>query len=259
MEFYQYVIAIVGSFLAGAINTLAGNGSVITLSLMTEMIGLPGNVANGTNRIGLFTQSAAGAFGFWQNGRLDFRRSWAFLVFTSIGAIIGALVAVKVSNEQFLSVFRFLMVFMLFVILFKPERWLRQTDPNLNLSLGLVIPMFLALGFYGGFIQMGMGIFFVAVMVLTARYSLVDSNAIKVTIVGIYTIIVILIFQYKGLIDWKIGALIAIGQTIGGYLTAVYASKNANAARWAHRILILAVVLSVIKMYNLHEWVISLF
>jgi len=259
MEFYQYVIAIVGSFFAGAINTLAGNGSVITLSLMTEMIGLPGNVANGTNRIGLFTQSAAGALGFWQHGRLDFRRSWAFLVFTSIGAIIGAIVAVKVSNEQFLSVFRFLMVFMLFVILFKPERWLRQTDPNLNLSLWIVIPMFLALGFYGGFIQMGMGIFFVAVMVLTARYSLVDSNAIKVTIVGIYTVIVILIFQSRGLIDWKIGALIAIGQTIGGYLTAVYASKNANAARWAHRILVLAVVLSVVKMYNLHQWVISLF
>lgn len=259
MEFYQYVIAIVGSFFAGAINTLAGNGSVITLSLMTEMIGLPGNIANGTNRIGLFTQSAAGAYGFWRHGRLDFRQSWAFLIFTSIGAIIGAIVAVKVSNEQFLSVFRFLMVFMLFVILFKPERWLRQTDPNLNLKLGLIIPMFLALGFYGGFIQMGMGIFFVAVMVLTVRYSLVDSNAIKVTIVGIYTVIVILIFQSKGLIDWRIGALIAIGQTIGGYVTAVYASKSANAALWAHRILVAAVVISVVKMYNLHEWVLGLF
>ncbi len=258
MEFYQYVIAIVGSFLAGAINTLAGNGSVITLSLMTEMIGLPGNLANGTNRVGLFTQSAAGAFGFWQHGRLDFRRSWAFLIFTSIGAIVGAIVAVKVSNEQFLSVFRFLMVFMLFVVLFKPERWLRATDATQQLSIWLIIPMFLALGFYGGFIQMGMGIFFVVVMVFTARYSLVDSNAIKVTIVSLYTIIVILIFQWQGLIDWKTGVLMAIGQTVGGYVTAVYASKNANAARWAHRILIAAILLSVIKMYNLHEWVLGI-
>jgi hypothetical protein len=149
------------------------------------------------------------------------------------------------------------MVFMLFVVLFKPERWLRQTDHTQQLSLGLVIPMFLALGFYGGFIQMGMGIFFVVVMVFSARYSLVDSNAIKVTIVGIYTIIVILIFQWQGLIDWKVGALIAIGQTIGGYVTAVYASKSANAARWAHRILVAAILLSVVKMYNLHEWVVG--
>ncbi len=259
MEFYQYVIAIVGSFLAGAINTLAGNGSVITLSLMTEMIGLPGNLANGTNRIGLFTQSVAGAYGFWRHGKLDFRRSWAFLVFTSIGAIIGAVVAVSVSNEQFLGVFKFLMIFMLFAILFKPERWLQQTDPNIQLSLWAVIPIFLALGFYGGFIQMGMGIFFVAVMVLTARYSLVDSNAIKVTIVGIYTLLVIFIFQSQGLIDWRIGLLIAIGQTIGGYVSAVYISKSVNAAFWAHRILMIAVILSVIKMYNLHQWFLKLF
>ncbi|MFN7116494.1 MAG: sulfite exporter TauE/SafE family protein [Saprospiraceae bacterium] len=258
MDFYQYTIAIVGSFFAGAINTLAGNGSVITLSLMTEMIGLPGNLANGTNRIGLFTQSVAGAFGFWQHGRLDFRRSWAFLIFTSIGAIIGAFVAVKVSNEQFLSVFRFLMIFMLFVVLFKPERWLRATDTTQQLPLWAIIPMFLALGFYGGFIQMGMGIFFVVVMVFTARYSLVDSNAIKVTIVSLYTIIVILIFQLQGLIDWKTGVLMAVGQTVGGYVTAVYASKNANAARWAHRILVTAIVLSVVKMYNLHEWALEM-
>ncbi len=259
MEFHHYLIAIVGSFFAGAINTMAGNGSVITLMILTEMMGLPGNLANGTNRIGLFTQSVAGAFAFKRNGRLNLQRSWAFITFTTVGAIIGALVAVRVSNEQFLGVFRSLMVFMLLVILVKPERWLRQTDPNLRLSLWAVIPMFLALGFYGGFIQMGMGIFFLAVMVLTARYSLVDSNAIKVTIVGLYTIIVILIFQWQGLIDWKIGILMAIGQTAGGYFTAIFASRNADANRWAHRLLVVVILLSIIKMYNLHEWVLGLF
>jgi uncharacterized membrane protein YfcA len=255
MELYQYVIAIVGSFFAGAINTLAGNGSVITLMILTEMMALPGNLANGTNRIGLLTQSIAGALAFKKHGRLNLQRSWAFIIFTSVGAIIGALVAVRVSNEQFLGVFRFLMVFMLLVILVKPERWLRQTDPNLKLRLWAIIPMFLALGFYGGFIQMGMGIFFLAVMVLTVRYSLVDSNAIKVTIVGLYTIIVILIFQWQGLIDWKIGILMAVGQTLGGYVTAVFASRNANANRWAHRVLVVVIIASIIKMYNLHQWI----
>ncbi len=253
MELYQYVIAIVGSFFAGAINTLAGNGSVITLMILTEMMALPGNLANGTNRIGLLTQSIAGALAFKKHGRLNLQRSWVFIIFTSVGAIIGALVAVRVSNEQFLGVFRFLMVFMLLVILVKPERWLRQTDPNLKLRLWAIIPMFLALGFYGGFIQMGMGIFFLAVMVLTVRYSLVDSNAIKVTIVGLYTIIVILIFQWQGLIDWKIGILMAVGQTLGGYVTAVFASRNANANRWAHRVLVVVIIASIIKMYNLHQ------
>ena len=46
------------------------------------------------------------------------------------------------------------------------------------------IPAFLALGFYGGFIQMGMGIFFLAAMVLGARYSIIDGNAVKIVVVG---------------------------------------------------------------------------
>ena len=54
-----YLLALVGSFVAGAINTLAGNGSAITLTILTEVLGLPGTVANGTNRVGIATQSLA--------------------------------------------------------------------------------------------------------------------------------------------------------------------------------------------------------
>lgn len=59
LEWYHYLIAVLGSALAGSINTLAGNGSAITLTILTELLGLPGNLANGTNRVGVFTQSAS--------------------------------------------------------------------------------------------------------------------------------------------------------------------------------------------------------
>ena len=52
-EWYVYVIAFIGALIAGSVNTLAGNGSAITLSILTELLGLPGNLANGTNRIGV--------------------------------------------------------------------------------------------------------------------------------------------------------------------------------------------------------------
>ena len=55
------IIAVAGAFAAGVINALAGNGSVITLTILTELIGLPGNVANGTNRVGVLF-NAAGVF-----------------------------------------------------------------------------------------------------------------------------------------------------------------------------------------------------
>ncbi|MCB0587588.1 MAG: sulfite exporter TauE/SafE family protein [Phaeodactylibacter sp.] len=257
LEWYHYLIAVLGSALAGSINTLAGNGSAITLTILTELIGLPGNLANGTNRIGIFTQSAAGTVAFWRNGKLNIGRSWLPISLNILGAVIGVIVAVNVSNEEFKNVFRFLMVVMLFVILIKPSRWLRSTDLDRKTNPWIAIPLYLALGFYGGFIQMGMGVFFLAVMVLYAHYSLIDANAVKIFVVGAYTFLVILIFQSQGLIDWRIGLIMAAGQTAGGYFTAHYASRYQKANVWAHRLLILVVVLAIIKLFNLHRFFIS--
>lgn len=97
---------------------------------------------------------------------------------------------------------------------------------------------------------MGMGIFFLAVMVLAARYSLTESNAVKAAMVGIYTLLAIIIFQWQGLIDWRIGLLMAIGQTAGGYLTALYAARSPEANKWAHRVLVAVVILSILKMFD---------
>lgn len=252
LAWYHYVIAIVGSALAGGINTLAGNGSAITLTILTELIGLPGNMANGTNRVGVWTQSLAGSYAFYKNGKLNVSESKWYILLTVIGAIAGIITAVYVSNDQFMGVFRFLLVAMFVVILVKPKRWLRETDTSRRPSWWLVIPLFLAMGFYGGFIQMGMGIFFLAIMVLGARYSLIDANAVKIVVVAIYTLIALAIFQYRGLIDWKIGLIMAIGQTIGGYYTAVFAARYEKANVWAHRVLVAVVILAIAKLFDLH-------
>ena len=254
LEVYHYVIAIIGSAIAGAINTLAGNGSAITLTILTEVIGLPANLANGTNRVGIVTQSMASTYAFYKNGKLNLQRSGLYIILITLGAIVGVLVAIWVSNEQFKAVFRFLMIVMLFVILVKPKRWLRSTDYNSKLPLWMSIPIFLGLGFYGGFIQMGMGVFFLATMVLVAKYSIMDSNAVKSFVIWIYTAIIIFIFQWQGLIDWRVGAIMAVGQTTGGYLTAHYGSKYEQANVWAHRVLVVVVILAILKLFNVQNW-----
>lgn len=246
----DYLIAFIGAGLAGVINTLAGNGSAITLTILTEVLGLPPNVANGTNRIGIASQSVASSWVFYRKGMIDWRKNWLLLTLTTTGALAGAWAAVSVSNEQFKTVFSYLMVFMLFVLLVKPERWLRETDFEHQQSLWVSVPAFLALGFYGGFIQMGMGIFFLAVMVLGARYSLLDANVAKALMVAVYTLLAILLFQGKGLIDWKIGGLMAIGQTIGGWATAHFAANSPTANRWAHRLLVVIVLVAVVKLFG---------
>ena len=78
MEPYVYIIAIIGSAIAGAINVMAGNGSAITLTILTELVGLPGNMANATNRIGVLTQTWASNYAFYQKGKIDLKSSWLY-------------------------------------------------------------------------------------------------------------------------------------------------------------------------------------
>ncbi|MEZ4909681.1 MAG: sulfite exporter TauE/SafE family protein [Saprospiraceae bacterium] len=249
----QVVIAILGSFFAGVINTLAGNGSTITLSLLTDMIGLPGNVANGTNRIGIFFQSFASLKGFSKFNLIQGEQTKLIAIITIIGAIIGTSVAVTISNENFLIVFRYMMVLMLIVVLFKPERWLNTSTANKNISKSKLIPVFLILGFYGGFIQMGMGIFFLAMLVLVGKYDLMSANAIKTLVVGLFTFFIIGIFAYKGLIRWDIGMIMAIGQSMGGYLTARYGTAYKYINNLAYGILVAVIVFSLLVQFNIIE------
>jgi uncharacterized protein len=253
MEWYHWLIAFLGTLFAGIINTLAGNGSAITLTILTEMVGLPGNLANGTNRVGILLQTTAGGAAFYRHGKINLHKSGWYLFFSALGAIAGTILAVSISNDQFKEVFRYLMVFLLFLILVKPERWLLETDSSVKPNWWLAGPLFLLLGFYGGFIQMGMGLFFLAAMVLGARYSLIDANALKSIVVGIIQVVAILIFWQKGLIDWRIGGLMAIGQTIGGYLAAHYAAKIPGANVWAHRLLVAVVIISLAKLFKVEE------
>ena len=255
LEIHHYLLVIAGSFVAGFINTLAGNGSAITLTILTELLQLQGNIANATNRVGIVFQSSASTFAFYKNGKLDVKNNWQPILFISIGAVAGIFLAIWVSNEQFRQVFRFMMVVMLFAILIKPKRWLQKTDPTKKMNQWIGIPLFLLLGFYGGFIQMGMGVMFLIVMVLVAKNNIIDANVLKSFIVALYTIVAVAIFHWQGLIDWKIGGLMAIGQTAGGWWTAQFASKYPQADVWAYRVLIVVVVGAILNMFGVFRMI----
>jgi uncharacterized membrane protein YfcA len=249
-----YLIALVGSFVAGAINTLAGNGSAITLTILMEVLGLPADVANATNRVGVATQSLAGTWAFQRAGRLRTsagrrREMWLIVGVTTVGALVGIWLSLIVDNSTFRQIFRYLLFVMLLVVLVRPKRWLKERSGEQPLSLWVVIPAFLAMGVYGGFIQMGMGIFFLALMVLVARYEIIQANVVKGLVVAVYTVIAVAIFAWRGLIDWEMGGLMAIGQTVGGYLTARYAAADPRAGLYAYWLLVVAIIAALAKAF----------
>ncbi len=251
MELWQIIIAVFGGFIAGIINTFAGSGSAITLSILTEVLGLPGNVANGSNRVGAMLQSSTSTYVFYKNGKLNLDESKSIILLTVIGALIGVAVAVNIPNAQFEQIFKYLMLAMLVVILVKPKRWMRESDTLHRMPLTLQVPIFLALGFYGGFIQMGMGIFYLAALVLIAKYDLIKANAVKIFVVFAYTGVVLALFHWRGLVDWKYGTIIAVGQATGGYYAAQIATTSPRANLWAYRILVTVVITVVLRLFGL--------
>lgn len=245
------IIAFVGAFAAGAINALAGNGSVITLTILTELVGLPGNIANGTNRVGVLMNAAGAMTGFQRNRRVNYMLHLRYIVPVVIGAIAGIYVATIVTHDQFMWVFKYLMILMLFVILVKPERWLLATPEKSLLPRWMEWPIMLVLGFYGGFIQMGMGVFYLAVLVLIARLPMIESNSIKALSVGVFTALAVVIFALTKQISWPIGIVMGVAQFFGGWFSAHYASRVPGASKIAYYVLVVAVMLSLLKLFNI--------
>ncbi len=249
-EWYIYLIAFVGAVIAGSVNTLAGNGSAITLSILTELLGLPGNVANGTNRVGVLFNGIGSAWGFYRGGKLKLENSKHIIITVVAGAVVGGLIALNITNEQFMGIFRFVMVGMLVVILVKPQRWLKKSKTASHLPKAVLLFLYFVLGIYGGVIQMGMGVFFLAILVILDGYNLIYANAIKVAVVALFTVLMVALFQYRGFIEWPIGLLMGVGQFIGGWYTAKLASRHPDAEKWAYGLLVVIVIGSILSLFG---------
>ncbi len=251
MEWYLYIAVIAAGFLAGFINTLAGSGSLVTLPLLI-FIGLPANIANGTNRVGILLQNMVAVGSFNRQKVLDGRKGMILSLPAIIGAVIGAQVAVDLDEELMRKVIGALMVVMLFVILIRPRRWL-EGRPELNSRRAgfMQILVFFLIGIYGGFIQAGVGIFLLAGLVLGAGYDLVRANAVKVLIILFFTIFALAVFLLNDQVAWIIGLVMAAGNMLGAWVAARMAvKKGAPFVRW---LLIIIVAVSAVKLLGIAD------
>lgn len=246
MSWYIYPIVIIGGFATGFINTVAGSGSLISLPLLISL-GLPANIANGTNRVAIVLQNAVGAGKFDQAGVLDRGSVIRLGIPAIVGGVVGAQIAVDMNEEIMRRTIGALLVAMLFVILLRPRRWLegRQADTRGLPWWGNAILLFLV-GIYGGFIQAGVGIFFLAALVLGVGFDLVRANAIKIGINLLQTLAALWVFVANEQVVWGIGLLLAVGTMLGAWAAASMAVERG--AVWVHRILVGVVAVAAFHM-----------
>jgi uncharacterized membrane protein YfcA len=246
MDLYLYLLVVIVGFISGFINTLAGSGSLLTLPMLIFM-GLPVNIANGTNRIAILLQSIVGVGGFKQKKVFEWKDGLWLTIPSTIGALLGSMLAVNLNAALMNKIIGGLLVVMFFVILYKPEKWVTDQVGNVKAKPSVLsFLIFLAIGFYGGFIQAGVGFFLLAGLVLGAGYDLLKANAIKVLIVLVYTIGALAVFMFNQQVDYFLGLVLGVGSMFGAWLaTHVAVKQGAVFIRW---ILLVTVLAFAVKM-----------
>lgn len=248
MEWYMYLAVIGIGFLAGFINTLAGGGSAISLPFLI-FLGLPVNIANGTNRIAILLQNAVASASYKKKKVLDLKRALPLSIASIIGAVFGALIANNLDEILMRRMVGVVLIIMLILVIFKPSIWIKsqaEKEGTRNTILSFII--FFFIGAYGGFIQVGTGFFLLAGLVLSERLDLVKSNAIKVFLILAYTPLALLIFIINKQVDYKLGLILAIGNMLGAWLgSKVVVSWGPKFVRW---ILIIALLGSALRLFG---------
>jgi len=217
-DLWKFILLFAAGVVSGWINVLAGGGSILTVPVMV-FLGLPGPVANGTNRIGIIAQNAMAVWGFFRKGFSDFRLSTTLAACAALGAFAGANIGVRLEGVWFDRTLALIMIGVLIIMLTgagqKPAS--EEGRPR-NLVLGHIL--MIGAGFWGGFIQIGVGFILMPILNRVMGLDLIRVNMHKVFIALVFSIVALAIFAANVEIEWVLGLALAAGYAVGGWLGA---------------------------------------
>jgi len=223
---------------AGFINALAGGGSAITIPILTEMVGI--STANGTNRIAIFLANLTAIAGYQKGDAIPWKRLSVLLIPTVLGAAAGAWLSTITPPDVLRKVFAAVLLLVAASVLLRPSRWLEEREVALHEPWRSIV--FFGIGFYGGFVQAGVGFLLLAGLVLGAGMNLVKGNAAKVVLIAAYSPIAILLFAHASQVDLLVGGVLAAGQMTGAWVGARLAVLKG--AAWIRWVLVVAAVIA---------------
>jgi uncharacterized membrane protein YfcA len=215
MAWWEALLLIIGGLFAGAINTVAGGGSMLTVPLLV-LAGVPGNAANGSNRVGILTSNVAAVATFRRLGVDGLRHASRVVVPVVLGGLIGSFAVGRVLDDAaFERVFGLLMIPLVILSVRRPTN---ATEEH-AWSTAKVVIVFLLIGIYGGAFQAGVGLVLLAALTRSG-FDLVMSNSIKVIVNTAVTVVALPVFILNGDVEWVPALVLAAGFVVGGWLGA---------------------------------------
>lgn len=242
----KVVILFVVGLLVGFINVISGGGSLISIPAMI-FLGLPPNIANASSRVGILFQNIVAVQVFNNKGFKNDTFTYWLSVSALAGSILGTFLAVRVDNDTFNIVLAIMMLVMFVLIMINPKRFHKNAGENTTgIRKWISIIAFFFIGIYGGFIQAGTAILMMAVLNLANNLNLIKVNYMKVFVVLGMNILSLIIFQWKGIINWQFGLAMAVGTAIGGYYGTIFSIEKGEV--WVRRITLATILAMAIKL-----------
>lgn len=242
-----YLLLVIAGVIAGWVNTLAGGGSLLTVPALM-WYGLPADVANGTSRVAVLAQGATAVYAFFREGKLESSLLVPIAVPSVIGAALGAYAATLIPNHVLTPIVIVTLVIMagsmfLSAKSFAPPEDAEALDPRTRPWALLAL---FGAGFYGGFLQAGVGLILLFVFARQLNIDLVRGNGLKVAVVFAYSLVVVLIFAARARVAIFSGSLLAVGQMVGAILGVRFSVKMGQEA--VQRVLFVVIVLLALAL-----------
>jgi uncharacterized membrane protein YfcA len=250
----------VAGLIAGAVNTVAGAGSLLTLPALI-FAGVPGTAANATNRLGIVVQGLTAVRQFHRQRVRENHLSWRVVVAGLGGAVLGAVLAARIPDDQFEFMLGILMIVLLVLIVKAPRPHLLDNGAPEDAWSGLdrgrrvaVLGVFFLLGIYAGFLQAGVGIMILLSLGYLVRLDLIRGNYIKLLFTLVHNAIALGVFLLQGVdVAWVAGGVLTLGQALGAVGGAWIVIHKGD--RWIRIVMVVTVLASSAKLLGITDLV----
>lgn len=246
MTWFEAVLLLVGGTFAGAVNAMAGGGSMLTVPLLV-LAGVPGVAANGSNRVGILTSNVSSLQSYRSSGVAVPKGLATIMVPAIVGSLVGAYGISRLTDDAFERVFGLIMIPLILLTIWKPKV---RTDV-VPWSQRVTIGVFFVIGLYAGAIQAGVGLVLLAAL-SRAGFDLISANVVKVIFIFFATLIALPVFVIQGEIRWGPAILLAIGLSLGGWVGAKFAVRGGE--KWIRIVMIVAAVALALNLLGFWDW-----
>ena len=244
MSTTSLILLVLLFFITSVVGVVTGSNSLVTVPVMFQF-GIEPKVAVATNMFGLTFMAIGATIPFLKQGAIDKKKVSPLVILTLTGSAIGAILVGYISDKTMPIIVSVSMIIVTVFTLLKRDSGIAEIAEISSRARIITFVLTFLLGIYGGLYSGG----YVTILTasLVAFYGMTFSESVASTkLINVFSsLIATLIFMWQGLVDYRLGAILAVVMFAGAYVGAHTATKLSDV--WLKRIFIGTVLILAVK------------